>query len=107
MPLVLVKFSKTIKGRLLLLILMIVITIYNKTGGIMIALLIIFLSEFNYEINNQVMFEGFENNNKIDDSEDEEAHPSSIDQLTIQENLTPKVASSQKVVHIDNTNNNE
>ena len=108
MPLVLVKFSKTIKGRLLLLILMIVITIYNKTGGIMIALLIIFLSEFNYEINNQVMFEGFVNQYKIDDNEDETAgNLSSIDQLTVQESLNPKVASSQTVVHSDNTINNE
>lgn len=60
MPMVLVKFSKTLKGRFLLVLLMIVVTLYNKLGGIMIALLIIFLSEFNYEINNEVVFEGFE-----------------------------------------------
>ena len=60
MPMVLVKFSKTPKGKFLLLILMIVITLYNRTGGLLIAMLIIFLSEFNYEVNNGILYEGFD-----------------------------------------------
>ena len=51
MPLVLVNFSKTLKGKFLLLLLMIVITLYNRTGGMLIAMLLIFLSEFNNEYN--------------------------------------------------------
>ena len=60
MPMVLVKFSKTTKGKFLLLMLMIVMTLYNKTGGLLIAMLIIFLSEFNYEVNNGLLYEGFD-----------------------------------------------
>lgn len=60
MPMVLVKFSKTPKGKFLLLMLMIVITLYNRTGGLLIAMLIIFLSEFNYEVNNGMLYEGFD-----------------------------------------------
>jgi hypothetical protein len=60
MPMVLVKFSKTLKGKFLLLVLTIVITLYNKTGGLLMAMLIIFLSEFNYEVNNGILYEGFD-----------------------------------------------
>jgi hypothetical protein len=60
MPMVLVKFSKTNKGRFLLLLLTIVITLYNRTGGLLMAMLIIFLSEFNYEVNNDIIYEGFD-----------------------------------------------
>jgi hypothetical protein len=60
MPMVLVKFSKTSKGQFLLVMLTIVITLYNKVGGILMALLIIFLSEFNYEFNNGIIYEGFD-----------------------------------------------
>ena len=60
MPMVLVKFSKTLKGKFLLLLLTIVITLYNRTGGILMAMLIIFLSEFNYEVNNGILYEGFD-----------------------------------------------
>ena len=101
MPMVLVKFSKTLKGRFLLVLLMIVVTLYNKLGGIMIALLIIFLSEFNYEINNQVIFEGFEG----EEGEEEEKKDSVIDQMTIREQIKPKSASSQIVVNMKNDNN--
>ena len=112
MPMVLVKFSKTLKGRILLLMLMIVVTVYNKTGGMMIALLIIFLSEFNYEFNNQVMFEGFENDNQNNgDNEnngenenngDNENNKNKKDRMTIEEHLTPTSSSSQKVVTSNN-----
>ena len=101
---VLVKFSKTLKGRILLVMLMIVVTVYNKTGGMMIALLIIFLSEFNYEFNNQVMFEGFENDegDNADNGENAENadNQNKKDRMTIEEHLTPKSSSSQKVVTI-------
>jgi hypothetical protein len=60
MPMVLVKFSKTSKGKFLLLMLMMVMTLYNKTGGLLMAMLIIFLSEFNYEVNNGILYEGFD-----------------------------------------------
>ena len=94
MPMVLVKFSKTLNGRILLVMLMIVITVYNKTGGMMIALLIIFLSEFNYEVNNQVMFEGFEDDNGENENKK--------DRMTIQEHINPISSSSQKIVTIKN-----
>jgi hypothetical protein len=61
MPTILVKFSRTLRGKFLLLLLTIVITIYNKTGGLLMALLLIFLSEFNYEFNSGVIYEGFKN----------------------------------------------
>ena len=101
MPMVLVKFSKTLKGRFLLVLLMIVVTLYNKLGGIMIALLIIFLSEFNYEINNEVVFEGFEG-----EGEEEEKKDSVIDQMTIREQIKPKSASSQIIINKDDNNDN-
>ena len=103
MPMVLVKFSKTFKGRFLLVLLMIVVTLYNKLGGIMIALLIIFLSEFNYEINNQVIFEGFEGE---EGEEGEEGDATIIDQMTIREQIKPKSASSQIIINKDDNNNN-
>lgn len=58
MPTVLVKFSRSLRGKLLLLLLTIVMTIYNKTAGILIAMLFIFLSEFNYEFNSGIVYEG-------------------------------------------------
>jgi hypothetical protein len=60
MPMVLVKFSKTTKGKFLLIMLTIVVTLYNRVGGLLMAMLIIFLSEFNYEVNNGILYEGFE-----------------------------------------------
>lgn len=60
MPMVLVKFSKTTKGKFLLLILTIVVTLYNRVGGLLMAMLIIFLSEFNYEVNNGILYEGLQ-----------------------------------------------
>ena len=59
MPTVLVHFSRTLKGKILLLALIIVITLYNHTGGLLMAMFFIFLSEFNYEMNNGIMYEGF------------------------------------------------
>jgi hypothetical protein len=62
MPTVLVGFSKSLHGKLILIILTIIITYYNITGGILMAMLIIFLEEFNYEHNNNnpIIYEGFE-----------------------------------------------
>jgi hypothetical protein len=59
MPSVLVNFSRTFNGKFVLLILTIVTTLYNKTGGMIMAMLIIFLAEFNYEFNNGIFYEGF------------------------------------------------
>ena len=66
------------------------------------GLLIIFLSEFNYEINNEVIFEGFEGEEK----EKEEEKDSVIDQMTIREQIKPKSASSQIIINKDDNNNN-
>ena len=104
MPMVLVKFSKTLKGRFLLVLLMIVVTLYNKLGGIMIALLIIFLSEFNYEINNEVVFEGFEEQEE-EEEEEEEKKDIVIDQMTIREQIKPKSASSQIIINKNDNDN--
>ena len=60
MPTLLVKFSRTLKGKFLLLVLTVIITIYNRTAGLLMAMLIIFLTEFNYEFNNGIIYEGFE-----------------------------------------------
>ena len=61
MPDVLVGFSKSLHGKLILIILTIIMTYYNITGGILMAMLIIFLEEFNYEHNNNpIIYEGFE-----------------------------------------------
>ena len=66
MPTVLVKFSRTLRGKFLLLILTIVMTIYNKTAGLLIAMLVIFLTEFNYEFNSGVVYEGFDTTKEYD-----------------------------------------
>lgn len=93
MPMVLVKFSKTPKGKFLLLILTIVITLYNKTGGVLMAMLIIFLDEFNYEFNNGILYEGFESSvdeNSLDNSSADSSvnkKQKNIDQLTVSEEL--------------------
>ena len=99
MPLILVKFSKTLKGRFLLLVLTIVITLYNKTGGLLIALFFIFLSEFNYEVYNDVIFEGFYNNDSNDSNDSNDGNTTIIDLISLQEKLKPKKSSSQKVIN--------
>ena len=96
MPMVLVKFSKTVKGKFLLLMLMIVVTLYNKTGGLLIAMLIIFLSEFNYEVNNGILYEGFDPSMEMDGSSSamgnaDKKNPK-MDQLAIAEYLKSKSA---------------
>jgi hypothetical protein len=84
MPTVLVKFSRTLKGKFLLIILTIVVTLYNRTGGLLMAMLFIFLSEFNYEFNNGITYEGFS------DVEIKKKH----DKLTIDESLKPRDSAS-------------
>ena len=66
MPTLLVNFSHTPKGKLLLLTLTIVMTLYNRTAGIIMAMFFVFLSEFNYEFNIKNIYEGFTVNNQID-----------------------------------------
>ena len=96
MPMVLVKFSKTLKGKFLLLLLTIVITMYNRTGGILMAMFLIFLSEFNYEVNNSILYEGFESSAGPGPDADPDAGPDAlkdkkkvVDKLTIESELTP------------------
>jgi hypothetical protein len=84
MPSVLVNFSHTLRGKILLLLLTIVITIYNRTGGIIMAMLFIFLSEFNYEFNNRVIYEGF----TVEDMRDAMlVNSKKQDKLTVEEAL--------------------
>ena len=96
MPMVLVKFSKTLKGKFLLLLLTIVITMYNRTGGLLMAMLLIFLSEFNYEVNNGIIYEGFTITDKPDELSNEKDVKDVItkkkeakDQLSVSAELTP------------------
>ena len=96
MPTLLVKFSRTLKGKFLLLALMIVITLYNKTGGLIMAMFIIFLTEFNYETNNGIVYEGFTSKKQIDDGSLQYIlDPNTLakrpkqDQLTVEQSLLP------------------
>lgn len=98
MPTILVNFSRTLKGKFLLLVLTIVITLYNKTGGIIMAMLFIFLAEFNYEFNSGLLYEGFtnitsnidnESLNYIRDSDTLLIKKNNNDQLAIQQALQP------------------
>mgnify|MGYP005997353471 FL=1 len=75
MPNVLVKFSKSCKGKFLLLVLIIMITLYNRIGGLIMVMFFIFLAEFNYEFNNDIIYEGFGNNlNNHNKKNDDEEH---------------------------------
>ena len=97
MPMVLVKFSKTTKGKFLLLMLTIVVTLYNRVGGLLMAMLIIFLSEFNYEVNHGILYEGYKGSNDDsddDDDDEDEKRSSTKDILSIAELLKSKSASS-------------
>jgi hypothetical protein len=95
MPMVLVKFSKSHKGKFLLLMLTIVLTLYNKTAGLLMAMLIIFLDEFNYEVNNGMFYEGFDPSMDSSSLGYGSADPSAYkkkktDQLTVAEYLKAK-----------------
>ena len=99
MPLVLVKFSKTPKGKFLLLMLTIVMTLYNRTAGLLIAMLIIFLTEFNYEFNSHYnIHEGFDPSMDKSSLGYSSADPNvynmknKMDQLTVSEYLKSKPA---------------
>jgi hypothetical protein len=94
MPTLLVKFSSTLKGKLLLLVLTVVMTIYNRTAGLLMAMLIIFLAEFNYEFNNGIIYEGFEGLNDdttkaYDIISENPLAKDKKDQLTIEASLQP------------------
>lgn len=96
MPDLLVKFSRTMRGKILLLILTVVITIYNKTAGLLMAMLIIFLAEFNYEFNSGIVYEGFKNNDDttqtygiISTNLSSDEKKKKMDQLAIEQALKP------------------
>jgi len=109
MPTLLVKFSRTLKGKFLLLILTVVMTIYNRTAGLLMAMLIIFLSEFNYEFNSGIIYEGFKglNDNTTKEYDIISVNPlinkeNKKDQLTIEASLKP-VSGNVEVVATTNT----
>ena len=81
MPIVLVNFSKTLKGKMLMLILTICFTLYNRIAGFLIALFIIFVSEYNYEINNSNIYEQFTN---IEHGNNDDNNNNKKDRLTIE-----------------------
>ena len=91
MPDLLVKFSCSPRGKFLLLVLTVVMTIYNRTAGLLMAMLIIFLFEFNYEFNNGVVYEGFgEVIDTTKEAKSREAVPKKKkDQLAIETLLKP------------------
>ena len=111
MPTLLVKFSRTLKGKLLLLILTVVMTIYNRTAGLLMAMLIIFLSEFNYEFNSEIIYEGFEglNDDTTKTYDIISANPlvkDKKDQLTIEAALQP-MNGNVEVIAITNSSLND
>jgi hypothetical protein len=87
MPDILVKFSNSLKGKLLLLILTIMVTMHNLVAGIIMVMFYIFLSEFNYEFNNEVIYEGFENDDEL------LVKRNSKDKLNIESELRPRDSS--------------
>jgi hypothetical protein len=91
MPLVLVKFSRTLKGKLLLILLTIVMTLHNRTAGLLMAMLVIFLAEFNYELNNGIMYEGimYEGMQTLE-GEEVEKNKTILDQITTFAELIPQ-----------------
>jgi hypothetical protein len=96
MPMILVNFYKSLKGKILLILLTVVLTLYNQLGGLIMAMLIIFLEEFNYEFNNGILYEGFEEKDEradddddTDDDEDKPIKPFS-DLLSMEEKLKQK-----------------
>jgi len=90
MPLVLVKFSRTLKGKLLLILLTMVMTLHNRTAGLLMAMLVIFLAEFNYEFNNGIMYEGMENFMQTLEGEEVERKKTIVDQITTFAELIPQ-----------------
>ena len=106
MPTILVNFSKSLRGKFLLLLLTVVVTLYNKTGGILMAMWLIFLSEFNYEMNSGIVYEGFtgtstqqdiifDNLRPINKKYEKNKQP---DLLTIEEALKPVNSDSAVVI---------
>ena len=59
MPLFLVRLIRSPIGKLSLLFATILVTLKNRVGGLLVALLFIFLLEFNYEKNSGIIYEGF------------------------------------------------
>jgi hypothetical protein len=59
MPLFLVRLIRSPIGKLVLLFATILVTLKNRVGGLLVALLFIFLLEFNYEKNSGIIYEGF------------------------------------------------
>lgn len=90
MPLVLVKFSRTLKGKLLLILLTMVMTLHNRTAGLLMAMLVIFLAEFNYEVNNGIMYEGMENFMETLEGAEVKKNKTILDQINTFAELIPR-----------------
>lgn len=59
MPTFLLRLIRSPFGKLLLIALTIVATLQNRVAGLLVALLFIYLTEFNYAKNNDLVYEGF------------------------------------------------
>ena len=110
MPTILVNFSRSFEGKLFLLIITIGVTLYNRTGGLIMAMLFVFLAEYNYEYNNGLLYEGFSstdsdtvtsiNNGILSYNQDINTliKKPKQDQLTIEQSLTS--IDSSKVINL-------
>lgn len=112
MPMILVNFYKSLKGKILLILLTVVLTLYNHLGGMIMAMLIIFLEEFNYEFNNGILYEGFssntetgKNNNDIeDDEDDEDDEDNSIEPFSDLMSIEEKLKQKSTTIPVQQTN---
>jgi len=104
MPNVLVKFSKSCKGKLLLLVLTIMITLYNRIGGMIMAMFFIFLSEFNYEFNNDIIYEGFGSKIKDEIEDEDENENENEDELLLKINNKDKLNTETELRPRDSSN---
>ena len=109
MPMILVNFYKSLKGKILLILLTVVLTLYNHLGGMIMAMLIIFLEEFNYEFNNGILYEGFssntetgKNNNDIEDDDHDENN--SIEPFSDLMSIEEKLKQKSTTIPVQQTN---
>jgi len=68
-----------------------VMTLHNRTAGLLMAMLVIFLAEFNYEVNNGIMYEGimYEGMQTLE-GEEVEKNKTILDQITTSTELIPQ-----------------
>ena len=95
MPIVLIKFSKSTKGKFLLLLLTIMVTLYNRVGGMIMAMFYIFLSEINYEFNNATIYEGFADTFNANNNNNNNNKIKKKDKLSIEQELMSRDSATQ------------